>query len=224
MKRIFIVLLAVALTACGAPAAEQPTAAPAEPSPSPVVIVQTVIVEASPAPTDVPPPTAVPPTEAPPTAVPPVVVTVVVEPTQASVQPTAAQPSGNAPITLDNALGKGAFINMTMSSNAFTLRCFPRDITFNITANLPDIADTLLYYRMVDLKRLYPSEWKNFGKMVNNGGGNFSLTFTGENVHPDLRLDKGWFDFQFVSLNRAGTVVDRSEGIESMVTYSIDCP
>ena len=219
MKKIVILLLAVILAACSTPAAptEQPVAAVVEPSATPVVVVQTVIVEATQAPTDVPAPTAVPPTAE------PVVVTVVVQPTQAPAQQP-AQPSGDAPITLDNSLGKGVFANMTMSSNAFTLRCAPRDITFNITTTNPDIVDAVFYYRVVDNKRLYPSEWKAFGNMVANGSGYFTLTFKGEDIHPDIRQDNSWFDFQFVGLAKSGDVIDRTEKIEQLVKYTFDCP
>jgi len=220
MKKLFILLLAVVLVACSAPAVptEQPVAAVVEPSATPVVVVQTVIVEATQAPTEVPPPTAVPPTAA------PVVVTVVVQPTQeAAVQPT-TQPAGDAPIALDNVLGKGVFTNMTMSSSNLTLRCAPRDITFNITTPNIDIADVVFYYRTVDLKRLYPKEWKAFGKMDANGNGNFTLTFSGEDVSPDWRLDNSWFEFQFVGLAKSGNVIDQSQKIEELVKYTFDCP
>lgn len=218
MKKVVILLLAVVLAACSTPAVptEQPVAAIIEPSATPVVVVQTVVVEATQAPTEIPPPTAVPPTVA------PVVVTVVVQPTQAVAQP--AQPSGDAPIALDNALGRGVFVDMTMSSNAFTLRCSPRDITFNVTTPNVDIKDVVFYYRVVDVKRLYPSEWKAFGKMTANGNGNFTLTFTGEDIHPDIRLDGSWFDFQFVGLAKSGDVIDRTEKIEELVKYTFDCP
>ena len=221
MKKLFILLLAVILVACSAPAAptEQPVAAVVEPSATPVVIVQTVVVEATQAPTEVPPPTAVPPTAA------PVVVTVVVQPTQepAQAQPTQA-PAGDAPIALDEALGKGVFTNMTMSSNTLTLRCAPRDITFNITTPNIDIKDVVFYYRIVDIKRLYPKEWKAYGKMDANGNGNFSLTFKGEDVDPNWRLDGSWFEFQFVGLAKSGNVVDQSQKIEELVKYTFDCP
>jgi len=220
MKKLFILLLAVVLVACSAPAAptEQPVAAVVEPSATPVVVVQTVVVEATQAPTEVPPPTAVPPTAA------PVVVTVVVQPTQeAAVQPT-TQPAGDAPIALDNTLGKGVFTNMTMSSSNLTLRCAPRDITFNITTPNIDIVDVVFYYRTVDLKRLYPKEWKAYGKMDANGNGNFTLTFSGEDVNPDWRLDNSWFEFQFVGLAKSGNVVDQSQKIEELVKYTFDCP
>ena len=224
MKKLAILLLTVVLAACSTPTAptEQPVAAPPEPSATPVVVVQTVVVEATQAPTDVPPPTEVPPTAA------PVVVTVVVEATQPpAAAPTAApaQPSsGDTTVALDNALGRGVFTNMTMSSSNFTLRCFPRDITFNITTPNTDIKDVVFYYRMVDAKRLYPSEWRPFGNMVANGNGNFTLTFSGEDVHPSIRIDGGFMDFQFVGLAKSGNVVDRTEKIESLVTYTFDCP
>jgi hypothetical protein len=220
MKKLFILLLAVVLVACSAPAAptEQPVAAVVEPSATPVVIVQTVVVEATQAPTEVPPPTAVPPTAA------PVVVTVVVQPTQeAAVQPT-QQPAGDAPIALDDALGKGVFTNMTMSSSNLTLRCAPRDITFNITTPNIDIVDVVFYYRIVDIKRDYPREWRAFGKMDANGNGNFTVTFKGENVNANDRLDGSWFEFQFVGLAKSGNVVDQSQKIEELVKYTFDCP
>jgi len=218
MKKVVILLLAVVLAACSSPAtpAVQPVAAVVEPSSTPVVVVQTVVVQATQAPTDAPAPT-------------PMVVTVVVQPTQEPVQPTAqpaapAQPAGDAPIAIDTALGKGVFNNMTMSSSAFTLRCAPRDITFNVTTPNIDIKDVVFYYRITDIKRQYPKEWKAFGNMVSNGNGNFTLTFTGENVAADYRLDGSWFDFQFVGLAKSGNVVDRSEKIEQLVKYTLDCP
>jgi len=219
MKKLVIVLLAVLLAACSSPVpTEQPVAAPVEPSPTPVVVVQTVVVEATQAPTDVPPPTEVPPTAA------PVVVTVVVEATQApAVQAPAVTTDPNAAIALDNALGRGVFTNMTMSSSNLTLRCAPRDITFNITTSNTAIKDVVFFYRVTDINRQYPKEYKAFGKMTVNGNGNFTLTFKGEDVHPDVRLDGAWLDFQFVGLAKDGNVVDRSQPIESLVKYTFDC-
>jgi len=222
MKKIVILLLAVILAACSAPVAptEQLVAPVVEPSATPVVIVQTVVVEATQAPTEVPPPTAVPPTAE--QVV--VVQTVVVQPTQAPVEAPAQPAAADAPIALDNALGKGVFTNMTMSSNTLTLRCFPRDITFNITTPNIDIKDVVFYYRTVDFKRLYPKEWKAFGKMVANGNGNFTLTFSGEDVNPEWRLDGSWFEFQFVGLAKSGNVVDSSQKMQELVKYTFDCP
>lgn len=223
MKKILFLTLALGLAACSAaPVATQvPAAVVAEASPTPVVVIQTVVVPATAAPTDVPPPTPVPPTAE------PVVVTVVVQ--ASPVPPTAAPvdtPAGSAgsPITVDPTLGRGVFSSITMSGDHFTLRCAPRDITFNVTTPNVDIKNVVFYYRIVDLKRLYPSEWKTFGKMVDNGNGNFSLTFSGEDVSPNLRLDGSFFDFQFVGVSKSGDVVDRSEKISELVKYTFDCP
>lgn len=218
MKKLLFLVLAITLGACTAAPTQAPAQVLPEASPTPIIVVQTVVVEATPAPTDVPPPTAVPP----------VVVTVVVQPTQAPAAqpPAAASPDTSAgPIALDNNLGKGVFINMTMSSDNFSLRCLPRDITFNITSNLPDIVEAELDYRTVDQpKALYYSEWKRAGEMQSLGNGNFSIVFSGEDVDPNLRLDLAWFEFQFVGLNKGGGVVDRTQKIEKLVTYRIDCP
>lgn len=218
MKKFGLLFLVLVLAACTS-ATPAPVLAPTEvqPTATPVVVVQTVVVEASQAPTDVPPPTAVPPTSA------PVVVTVVVEPTQVpATQPPAS--SGGGPITLDTALGKGVFNTMTMTSSNLTLRCSPRDITFNVTTSNNAIVDVLFFYRIMDIDRMYQKEYKNFGKMTSNGDGSFSLVFSGENVHPDLRIDGSWLDFQFVGLAKSGDVVDRSQTIEGLVKYTFDCP
>jgi hypothetical protein len=148
------------------------------------------------------------------------VVTVVVQPTQAPVE----QPASSGLVNLDNALGKGVFSNMTMTSNNLTLRCSPRDITLTLTSLNTTIKDVMFYYRIMDASRLYQKEYKAFGKMTDNGNGNFALTFKGEDVHPDLRQDGGWFDFQFVGLAKSGDVVDRSQPIEGLVKYTFDCP
>ena len=54
--------------------------------------------------------------------------------------------------------------------------------------------------------------------------GEFSMVVTGETVHPDLRLDFGWFEFQIVGLNKGGGRVDATQKVEQLVTYRIDCP
>jgi len=213
MKKFAILLLAVVLAACSTPAA--PTEQAVAPAPAEPVVV-TVVVE---------------PTQAPVEAAPaePVVVTVVVEATQAPAEVAApttapAEAATDGSVALDNALGRGVFTNMTMSSSNFTLRCSPRDITFNITTPDAKIDDVVFYYRVTDLERLYPSEWKAFGSMVKNGGGNFTLTFKGEDIHPNLRIDGSYFDFQFVGLAKSGDVIDRSDKFESLVKYTFDCP
>ncbi len=235
MKKILLISLAFLLTACGAAPIQQ-----ALPTP----IIMTVIVPATSAaevvaptaialPTQVPtlPPTEVPPTivptEIPSTAVPPTAQVIVVTATnEASVSgsTTNISATSGAPIPIDNTLGKGVFVNMTMSSDSVTLRCFPREITFNIKANLPEITDALMAYRIVDNPAgLYPSAWQSNIKMKGDGNGNFTLVFGGDDVDENLRLDKAWLDVQFIGLNKGGAAVDRTQKIERLITYRKDC-
>lgn len=225
MRKVLFISLALMLAACGVVQPVQQEL--------PTPIIATVLVTVI-APTEVVPPTAVPlPTEAP-TLVPTVaptetlVPTVTVAPTE--VLPTldsstSANTSDLVPVNVDNTLGKGVFTNITFSSDLFSMRCYPREITINITANLPEIVDAVMYYRVIDNPAgLYPSEWQNVGEMVSDKNGGFSKVFTGLDVNPNLRLDKAWIDFQFIGINKGGAVVDRTQKIERLVTYLKDCP
>ncbi len=211
MKRFFLLVLALILTACAsAPAATPETLVvtvvvpPTEAPQQPQAVVVTVVVPATPEPAQ---PAVVPPTDAP--------------------APTApADPNAPAAlITLDDILGKGVFKNITLSGNEFTLRCLPRELTITATASLIDITAAELFYRTRDYpKALYDSQWRSAGKMQKMGNGVFSITLTGESVHQDARLDPGWFDFQIVGLNKGGGAVDRTQKIEQLIVYRINCP
>lgn len=219
MKKLLIIVLAFILTACGAAPAQQPQATP---------IVVTVVVPASPVPQEALPqptlvPTQIPPTTAP-TEVPPTAQVIVVTATSAAAV-SAPPAAAGSEIKFDEVLGKGVFTNMTVSENTLTLRCTPREITFNITASLPDITDAIMAYRIVDNPAgLYPSEWQSNIKMKGDGKGNFSIVFGGDDVDENLRLDKAWLDVQFIGLNKGGAAVDRTQKIERMITYYKDCP
>lgn len=228
MKKILIIFLALILAGCGVAAPAEPTEPPAgalpEPSQTPVVMV----ITATSAPTDVatlePLPTytalptytvPAPPTDAP-AQQPAPTEAVAAAPTQA--------PAEGGPIKLDDNLGKGVFNSMTVTDDQLTLRCTPREITFTITSMNPDIRDALFYYRTVDFKRLYPGEWTNAGPMDKLGNGVYQIVFSGEDVNPNLRLDEGFLDFQFVGLNKGGAAIDRTQKFESLIKYYIDCP
>ena len=212
MKRVSLVLLAILLAACSAtptaqPVAQEPvvvtvvvepTQAPQQAEP----VVVTVVVEASPVPAQA---TAVPPTEPPAVA-------------------TSADTTG-APIVVDDLLGKGVFSNITLSGSEFTLRCVTREMTITATASLIDIEEAELFYRVRDYPQaIYDTPWRSAGKMNEVSTGVFSMVLTGETVNPDSRLDPGWFDFQIIGLNKGGGVVDRTQKIEKLVVYRINCP
>jgi hypothetical protein len=218
MRKLFILLLAIAITACGAPPAtstEAPTEVVAQPTQTAMVVVETVVVEISstPLPTDLPSATPVPPTSVPPTAVPP---------TQAVAAPTEAPAGG--PIPVDNALGAGWFVDMTRSGNELALRCrLYRDLTFYVKATDPNITTVDFFYRVVDKETGVAFEWQNAGRMTPDGTGGFTLTFSGESVNANYRKPSAWLDYQFAGSNPTG-VVGRSEKIEKQINYMFDCP
>ena len=223
MKKILLITLSILLAACGVVQPVQQEL--------PTPIVQTVVVTVI-APTEIVPPTAISlPTQAPteiPTLAPTETLVPTLPPQPTEVLPTvdpATSNNGLVPVNVDNTLGKGVFTNIIFSSDAISLRCFPREMKISITANLADIVGAVIYYRVIDNPAaLYPSEWQNLGEMETDKKGNFFFTFKGETVHPNLRLDKAWIDFQFIGTNKGGAVVDRTQKIERLVTYLKECP
>lgn len=231
MKKLLLMSLAIVLAACGVVQPVQQE--------QPTPIIATVLVTVIP-PTEVVPPTSIPlPTQAPtqaPTEVPTLAPTATQEPTlppeaTATVETSnASSGSGSSSeltvVNVDNVLGKGAFTNITFSSDLLTLRCFPREFEISMTANLPEITRAEMYYRVVDQpSALYPSEWKLVGNLGTDGKGKFFTTFTAEMIDPNFRgLDKAWLDFQFIGINKGGGVVERTQKIERLVVYSKECP
>ena len=224
--RKFVVLslvFAVALTACGATApTEAPVVEPTAVPPTAEVVVVTVEVPvevevtteaptAAPEPTPLPTATLPPPPE--PTAVPP---------TAAPAE--SAGDTAEGPFTVPSNLWSPYFKDITYSSESFSLRCYPGEVIFNAVATDPYIVDVELYYRIEDRQGTYITEWKNAGKMESPSPGNFTMAFSGEDIHPDLRKQLAWFDFQMIGLNKQAQAVGRTEKIVQLVTYTIDCP
>ena len=83
--------------------------------------------------------------------------------------------------------------------------------------------DVELYYRIEDRQSPSITEWKNYGKMDRLGDGKYSVTISGEDIHPDWRKELAWFDFQLIGLNKGGAAVGRTEKIVKMITYTINC-
>jgi hypothetical protein len=113
---------------------------------------------------------------------------------------------------------------MTVSSDTFSLRCAPKEITFDVTATDIYITRVDFYYRIRDKHSNYIPEWSLGGTLETDGGSHFWLTYSGESVKADNRKDFGWFDLQFVGMNKLGQVVGRTEKIVDLVSYTIDCP
>jgi len=225
MKKFFIltIVFVLALTACDAMTSPteapppQPTAVP--PTAEVVVVTVEVPVEVTVEASEVPPtpePTATQPPTAEPTTAPPTEV----PPTEAA--PVESASSGGSTM-VDAFLWGAYFKDVTYSSPSFSLRCTPRDITISGTTTDAAITTVDLYYRIEDRKGTTISEWKNAGRMQSTGNGIFTLTVSGESIHPDLRKALAWYDFQLVGLNKGGAAVGRTEKIVQQVTYTIDC-
>lgn len=222
MRKLVILLLAFAITACGAaPAtpAEAPTQEVVQPTQTAMIVVETVVVTVVPTnvPTEIPSATPLPPpTDVPPTAVPP---------TQAAVAaPTDVVPAAGGPITVDDALGAGWFVNLTRSRNDLSLRCqISKEITFTVKAADPNIKQVDFFYRIQDRSTGAVFDWQNAGRMISDGNGTFTIVFSGDKVNANFRKPNAWFDYQFAGSNSTG-VIGRSEKIEQQVTYTFDCP
>jgi hypothetical protein len=229
MKHILIIFLALVLVACSAPPAattEAPAALP-EATQTPAVVV----ITATSAPTEVSSPTPLPTYTALPTyTMPPAPTEAPAQPqqpapTEAVAAPTQAPPDANSGvISVDDTLGAGWFVNMTRSRNDFSLRCqLNKEITFTVKSTSPDATSVDLWYRIEDRGTGAIFDWVNFGRMVSDNTGNFTITLSGDKISPNFRKPNSWFDYQFVAYNPTG-VIGRSEKIEKQVSYTFDCP
>ncbi len=222
MKKLITLIVAFLLTGCAAVAPVPPTAAPTQ---TPAVVIATVLVTVVPTqePTQVPTDTPVPPPTTAPTAAPTNTSAPAPAPTQSS---GGQQQAGPATATLPANAGGDLFTSLTRSSDHFALRCLPMDITFSVSTANAAVTEVDLYYRMED-RLTVPislSSWKNGGKMTSDGNGNFTIDFQAVTVSPDLRTTKGWFDYQFVGINKYGDAVGRSLIIPQQISYTIECP
>jgi hypothetical protein len=207
MKRIVVLCLCLALvlSACA--------------SPTPVTIVITATNEPV-APTDVPAPTDKPaPTDEP-------AATATEEPAPSEPTATATEKPGVAPTnTKPPAVGGAVLDQITRSGDVFSLRCAPSEITFSLVSLNVAITGVTLYYRVVDKNStLAPPGMVNSKDMVGDKKGNFTLEFSALDVNPNLRFANGWFDYQFVAVNKFGDVVGRSDKFIKEVTFTLDCP
>jgi hypothetical protein len=114
---------------------------------------------------------------------------------------------------------------MTATAQTLSLRCqLYKNITFSVTPSDQNITQVQFYYRIEDKATGSVFDWQNFGRMMPDANGNFTLAFSGDNVSADFRKPSAWLDFQFVGLSRTGGVVGRSEKVAQQINYTFDCP
>jgi hypothetical protein len=232
MKRVLVILLAFALTGCGAisPFITQPTAAATNP---PQVVYQTVVVTVlvtSPA-SETPVPTAtwtpIPsftPQPTMPTSTLGLVATATSGSAQFTATPSALAPSGSATATLPANAGGTIFADLTRSSDRLSYSCSPSTITFGLSATDPNVYEVDLFYRLEYQNSSLTTNWVDVGKMVSDGAGHFTFDFKASMIPSDLRTRAAWLDYQFVGLNRSFEVIGRSARILQQVTFSPSCP
>jgi hypothetical protein len=221
MKKIivFLFVLALALTACDA--MTSPTEAPVQPTPiPPTAEVVVVTVEVPVEPTTAPPTPISTATQAP-------LPTPTVAPTQEAAPTTelaesAAQPA-SGPVDVDASMLGGVFSSISTSGDHFSLRCAPKEITFDVTASDVYITQVDLFYRIRDKHSEFVPGWSYAATMETDGGDHFWLSYSGEDVTPDNRKPQGWFDYQVVGINKYGDVIGRTDHIEGLITYTNDC-
>ena len=215
MKRLTLLLLACLLAGCSALQTVPPTPQPTPVPPTPQVILATVLVTVIPtdAPTLVPVPTN--------TSVPTIQL-----PTQTEAAPATetSTPVGGGPVTVPASLNGSSFASITLSGSRFSLRCEPKTIFFDLTVSDLNVSVVEFYYRIRDKASTYVPDWSLGGSLNAESGGHFFLTYGADQVVPDNRKVNGWFDIQFVGLNKLGQVVGRTEKIVDLVTYTLDCP
>lgn len=206
MKKLGFVLMIFALAACTAAPAVQPVNPPAA---QPPVVVVTVV-----APTN--PPAAPAATDVPPTAAP-----------AATEAPTAtAAPEAAATATSLPAVGAPVFTDFARSGASFSLKCSPSEITFSATSLSAYTTKVLIYYRMVDKLNSIASQWYPGPELKEVSKDHYEIAFSALDVNPDVRFDNGWFEYQFVALNKTGDVVGRTpkEMFQQQITFTKECP
>ena len=219
MKRLTLILLVTLLAGCGVLQPVPPTPQPTPVPPTPQVILATVLVTVIPTerPTMVPVPTNTPlPTLALPTGTP------AVESTPATEAPASG---AEGSVTVPPSFYGSTFSKIVFSDDSFSLRCEGhQSITFDLTASDIYVAAVEFYYRIHAKGSTDVPDWSRGGTLQGDGGGHFFLTYNADQVAPDNRKANGWFDIQFVGLNKLGQVVGRTEKIVELVTYTLDCP
>ena len=207
MKKIIFLIVILLLAGCGViPAAQSAESN----NPTPVVVVQTVLVTPL---SDTAPLTVSTPVAA------------QAQITQQS-QVLETQPVGipvSGPITIPASFNGKSFTNLSVSGDKFSLRCEPKQISFDATTTDVYITQVDLYWRLRDKHSTFVPNWAWGRTLETDGLYHFWITISGSDIPPDLRKHQAWFDFEFVGMNKSGQAIGRTEKITDLVSYTIDC-
>lgn len=207
MRKIIFVISILVLTGCAA----IPTALTADQNnPTPIVVVQTVLVTP---PSDTSQLNTA--TEAPAQAL-------VTQQSQVfGTQPAVIPVTG--PIAIPASFNGKGFTNLGVSGDKFSLRCEPKQISFDATTSDVYITQVDLYWRLRDKHSTFVPNWSWGRTLETDGLYHFWITISGSDIASDLRKHQAWFDFEFVGMNKTGDAMGRTEKITNLVSYTIDC-
>jgi hypothetical protein len=202
MKKLLVILLVLALTACVAGPTKTPTALPTD-----------VPAEE---PTDVPAPTEEPTDEPAPTEAP-------------EEEPTAEPASGNSfgdfeftdKQTGDTRTGSAEF-----SAGAFAHDCdtLPDVLTLTVTANEEDIYKVNYVYRLTSATAgTISTGWSGDAKMEVLGDGKFKIDFPESQIPSEAVTWDAWFDVQFIAFDQQD-ITYSSPIFAKVIKYTYGCP
>ncbi len=202
MKRKVYLIMVLVLTGCSAiPAAQSEELM----NPTPIVVVQTVLV---PQLSDAATPLAIQPQ--------------VAQQNQTFGTQSVVIPV-TGPISIPANFNGKSFTNLSVSGDKFSLRCEPKQISFDATTTDVYITQVDLYWRLRDKHSTFVPNWVWGRTLETDGLYHFWITINGSDIPPDVRKRQAWFDFEFVGMNKFGEAIGRTEKITDLVSYTIDC-
>ena len=210
MRSIILLGLAFVSSACSGPA---PAGIGSDSVPTAIVIVHTVVVTA------VETAAGASPTVSATSTLLPVSPAATLAATLAG---TSALATGE-PLTIPASFYGPVFTNITVSTNTFSLRCPPKEITIDAITGDSRVTQVDMYIRVRDKHSEDIPNWSWSRTFETDGQSNFWVTLKGEDVPPDLRKAQGWFDFQLIGIGKNRAVLGRTEKIKDQVSYTIDC-
>ncbi len=237
MKKLLIIVMALALSGCGAIPSftTQPTAGPTS---TPLVIYQTVVVTVlvtapatetpiptatwTPIPTFTPQPTSATATTGTPGTGTPLATGTFGSP-QYTATPSGTAGPGSPTATLPANAGGTLFTNLLRTGNHLYYSCAPSDITFSLSSTSPDVHEVDFFYRLEYLNSSLTTDWVDVAAMVPDNSGNFTFDFKASMIPSDLRR-AAWVDYQFIGLNSSLKVIGRSAIIAQQVSFAPNCP
>lgn len=139
--------------------------------------------------------------------------------------PTEAPAPEITPTSAEVVKTDGPFTDILRSSDSFSFKCAPTEIIFSVRSLDPVVTSVLFFYRVIAKDSgMAAGAMVDSKTMVGDDKGHFTLSFKATDLKEDLRFANGWFEYQFVGLNKGKGIVARSEKVVKQVTFTLACP